>query len=114
MQNDHERRFFRVSNDPDEAPLQEHLIHGYEQRCDFYHAVSLIVARWHDRIGEAIDKRNGFLLLCFNDTPGGIPDEAWIPEYLLKPVPIPSYVLVNDSTSSSEITDEINRSFGFD
>lgn len=111
---DNERRFFRVSNNPDDAPLQEHLAHGYEHRYDFYHAVSIIVARWHDRVGEAIGKRNGFLLLRFNDTPGGKPDEAWIPEYLLQPVSIPVYARDNNSTSSSEITDEINYSFGFD
>ena len=74
----------------------------------------LLVARWRDRIGEAIDERHEFLLLRFHDTPGGVPDEAWLPRLVLKSVPVPDYMLEEESSSSDSINEELDKAFGFD
>ena len=79
------REFYIVSVDPRDAPLRDHLLHGYETRRDFYDALRALSARWRNRVGERVGERHGFLLLRFHDTPGGVPDEEWLPRYLLKP-----------------------------
>lgn len=107
-----ERRFYRVSGNPYDAPLRDHLLHGYEERRDFFVAVRQLCRLWKDREGEAIDSRHGFLLLRFHDTPGGKPDEAWIPDYLLKPVAVPDAFLEEEQGDDDEM--DIHSFFGFD
>lgn len=80
---DQDRSFYQVKSSTDDAPLRDYLLHGYESRQEFYLAVRKIVLRWRGRIGERIDEKHGFFLLRFHDTPGGKPDEEWIPKYLL-------------------------------
>ena len=107
-----ESLFYRVGHSPYDAPLDDYLTHGYENWRDFYNAVRRLTDRWHDRIGECIGERNGFLLLCFHDTPGGIPDEGWLPGYLLTAVEAPRAIRKSDSSDETE--GEINRAFGFE
>ncbi|MBR5395726.1 MAG: hypothetical protein IK144_11715 [Bacteroidaceae bacterium] len=107
-----DKKFYKVLSTIDRAPLRDHLLHGYEERHDFYLAVRKLAERWHDRIGERIDERHGHLLLRFHDTPGGVPDEAWIPTYLLDPADTPEYLLKMDSSDGTE--DELSKVFGFD
>ena len=107
-----DKKFYKVSSTIDRVPLRDHLLHGYEERQDFYMAVRKLTDRWHDRIGERIDERHGHYLLRFHDTPGGVPDEAWIPTYLLDPADTPEYLLKMDSSDGTE--DELSKVFGFD
>ena len=102
--------YFLVTSDPMSAPLRDHLLHGYEERRDFYLAVRKIVDSWKNRTGECVDERNGCLLLRFHDTPGGLPDEQWIPRYLLSPV-TEQQTVKPDGLSLQE--DELSRAFGF-
>lgn len=108
-----ERLFFRVTDDPWEAPLHDYLNYGYEERMDFYHAVKKIVGRWHDREGEAVGERHEFLRLRFCDTPGGRTEEAWLPRYLLQAIPMPEYVRERERPIDP-IEAEIDEAFGFD
>ena len=111
---DNNQKTFRVINRTElwYMRLPDHLEHGYEEEDDFRTALKKLVDHWHDRKGEAVEERNGHLLLRFYDTPGSTPDEAWLPSYLLQPV--------NDSRTKpdtqedSSIEKEINSSFGFD
>ncbi len=105
-----QRLFYKVSNDPDDAPLRDYLLHGYENRSDFYDAIRRLVRRWHDRVGERVGERHGFLRLRFHDTPGGRPDEAWIPVYLLKQAEAPVFKV----DERSDLEKEIDQAFGFD
>ena len=98
-----------MGSDPEAAPLEDFLMHGYEERLDFLRAVRRLTDRWHDRVGEAIDERNGFLLLRFHDTPGGRPDEAWLPLYLLTDAGV-----MPEEPPRDELEDEITEAFGFD
>jgi len=107
-----EGKFYRVSNDPYDAPLRDYLEHGFESRREYLDAVCRLVRLWHGRIGECIEERNGFRRLCFHDTPGGKPDEAWLPVYLLTETEAPEYMCEHIPTD--EIEEEINDAFGFD
>ena len=81
-------------------------------RREYLDAVCRLVRLWHDRLGECIEERNGFKRLCFHDTPGGKPDEAWLPVYLLTETEAPEYMC--EHISADEIEEEINDAFGFD
>lgn len=81
--------FYAVKQDLSRAPLREYLQHGYEEMCDFERALRKLMKRWKDRVGERIGERHGFFLLRFWDTPGGKPDEAWLPRYILKQITSP-------------------------
>lgn len=91
------------------APVSDHLMHGYESRQDFRLAVRQIVNRWKVRVGECVGERHGFLLLRFHDTPGGEPDEEWIPEYLLQEAGAPECAGQPDAAD-----DGLDALFGFD
>lgn len=108
-------QYYQVTSSISAAPLAEHLLHGYETRRSFREALSELVDRWHGRIGECIDERHGFLLLRFHDTPGGSPDEAWLPSYLLRPVAEPDHQDAGTSDAESDaLTKELDSIFGFD
>jgi hypothetical protein len=103
-----ERDRYRVRGDLKNAPLRDHMLHGYDSRTDFYRALRRLVERWKDRVGECIGERHGFMLLRFDDTPGGLPDEEWLPAYLLQPESGPA-------EACEELEDEeLDASFGFD
>lgn len=109
-----ERRFYRVTGSIDKAPLRDHLWHGYEEKADFRHALRQLAERWRGRVGEAVAERNGFLRLRFHDTPGGLPDEDWLPPYLLEPSPVPDYILEAERNRPDPIERELDEAFGFD
>lgn len=109
-----ERLFFEVAHNLQRAPLCDYLQHGYETRDLFEAALEKLVQRWHDRIGEQIDKRNDFLRLRFHDTPGGLPDEAWLPRYLLTSTEMPDYLVEPEKTEYDELEEELDRIFAFD
>lgn len=119
--------FYRVSDDMSRLPIKDYLDHGYETKSDFYQAASDLVERWrgregecieerawHGKDGEAIDQRHRALRLRFHDTPGGYPDEAWIPLYLLEPILTPEYAIHRDPTLDELIDRELDEAFGFD
>lgn len=98
--------FYLVDGTPESAPLRDHLEHGYESRRDFRTAVRDLLALWKGRIGECVEERHGFRLLRFHDTPGGMPDEAWIPVYLTRQAERPAYTYHEEPDETEEALDE--------
>lgn len=111
---DSERTFYEVENDLHRAPLAEYIANGFEEKYMFEEALHRLLQRWHDRIGEQVDERHGFVRLRFHDTPGGCPDEAWLPLYLVHPVDMPDYLKEPEHDERDEIERELDRIFGFD
>lgn len=103
--------FFQVCTSMDGLPVDDHLNHGYEVRQDFVLALRRLIDHWGGRVGERVGERNKFLQLRFHDTPGGRPDEAWLPLYMLKAVEKPDY-LQDDKLNDTE--EELDQAFGFD
>ena len=109
-----EGRFYKVL-DIDGAPLGDYQLHGYETRADFRRDLRALAGRWKGRVGECVGERHGFLLLRFHDTPGGTPDEKWVPRYLLEPVDMPEDHETQDDPERKDETDEaVDTAFGFD
>lgn len=94
----------------DKAPLSEHLWHGFEEKADFRLALRQLADRWKGRVGEAVEERNGFLRLRFHDTPSAIPDEDWLPLYLLEPTAMPDYLCWSDT---DPVERDLDDAFGF-
>jgi hypothetical protein len=103
--------YFRVASSMDGMPLDDHLHHGYEFREDFAAAIRRLLHYWGGRVGENVAERNKFLHLRFHDTPGGKPDEAWIPLYMLTPADKPAYIREKPETEPFEL--ELDSAFGF-
>lgn len=114
-------QFYCVTGDINSVPLDDYFDHGYDSRKDFLKAINELVKHWGGREGESIeefcppkvdgqnvDQRHRMIHLRFHDTPGGCPDEAWLPYYLLSPIPTPKYVRWHNRTSEEEIIDEID------
>lgn len=110
---DTERLFYKVEKDLHRAPLSDYISNGFEERWLFEEALRRLLERWSNRIGEQIDERHGFVRLCFHDTPGGCPDEAWLPLYMIYPVEIPDYLKDIDDDDHDEIEEELDRIFCF-
>ena len=108
-----ERQFYLVEGDLARAPLRDHLWYGYESGRDFRDALKELRSLWKGRTGECIDRRNGFMHLRFHDTPGGRPDEAWLPGFMLQAVPVPEYIL-EEEVLPSEVEQELDEALGFD
>jgi len=119
--------FYRVMKNMDRVPLRDYMDHGYETRQDFCDAVRELISRWggregecfeerawHGKEGEAIDQRHRALHLRFHDTPGGLPDEAWLPLYLLEPIPTPPGLIPHEPTEEELLQQEIDEALGFD
>lgn len=106
-------KFYLVTTRISGIPLSEHLEHGYEDKWDFLHAVQALASRWKGRIGECVGERHDFYLLRFHDTPGGKPDEEWIPKYILQPVDR-SECAGAGAVSPSEEQRELDDAFSFD
>lgn len=104
-------RLYTVVTDVWHLSLPGHLEHGYESRRDFFAAIRLLSDRWRGRVGEAVGERNGFRLLRFHDTPGGRPDEAWLPSFLLRDV-TDDYPGVRAAADPGD--EELDECFGFD
>ncbi len=105
--------YFLVASNLDDAPLDDYLLHGYEDRDLFRDALRKLLARYGGRTGQHIGERNGFLMLHFYDIPGGQPEEAWLPLYLLHPTDMPEYMAAMHEPVD-EITREVEEAFGFD
>lgn len=105
------RVFYQVACSTWDVRLPNPLEHGYETERDFRYAVAKLIDRWRDRIGECVGERNEFLLLRFHDTPGGVPDEEWLPRYILTPCDMPGYL--QESDSSDGTGGELTERFGF-
>jgi hypothetical protein len=103
--------FFTVTAEVSRNILRDHLLHGYETQREFENALRELIRRWRGRVGERIDERHDFFLLRFHDTPGGKPDEEWMPRYLLQNVAMPEYL--KESEAPDEMEEELNRAFGF-
>lgn len=106
-----DKTFYQVLSTIDQAPLRDYLLHGYETRRDFEDALRRLVRRWQGRTGECIDERHGFLHLRFHDTPGGKPDEAWLPHYILRQS---SIAISTEQDELNVDTEELDRIYGFD
>ena len=104
-------QFFTVETDIYHLRLPDPLEHGYECERDFRRALRALSERWKGRAGECVGERHGFLLLRFHDTPGGRPDEAWLPRYLLKGTDPPEWYYDEEP---DELEAEIDRAYGFD
>ena len=102
--------YFRVARTLEGLPLDDYLYHGYEEREDFAIALQRLLDRWAGRIGRQTGERNKFLLLSFPDTPGGKPDEAWLPLYMLTPCDEPSFVRARRKDPYEQ---ELDEAFGF-
>ncbi len=105
-------KFYEVTADMDRVPLRDHLMHGYETKQDFREAIYRLIRLWRGRVGECIGESHGFLHLRFHDTPGGRPDEARLPKYMLKEVDMPEYMRPEDPPD--DIVRELDEAFGFD
>ena len=103
--------YFQIAKTIDGLPLDNYLYHGYETRGDFTAALRRLLERWGGRIGRYAGGRNGFLLLRFPDTPGGVPDEAWMPIYMLTPCAVPPFAATTKPDPDEE---ELDRAFRFD
>lgn len=114
--------FYRVDSNISRVPLNDYLEHGYETRGEFLCSVESLVKRfggregecieercYHGCDGEAIDQRHRQMHLRFHDTPGGLPDMAWLPLYLLSPVPPPAGNCKRDITEDDERIHEIDK-----
>lgn len=101
--------YYVVVNNISHALINDHLQHGYADKWDFLAALKNILNLWQGRSGECVAERHGFLTLRFHDTPGGKPDEAKIPFYLLQPTAPPP-----PPEPVDEFQQEIDRAFGFD
>lgn len=106
--------FFRVSREVSGKTLDEHVSHGFEDRRAFQEALMKLTDRWGGREGEAVDERHDHLRLRFHDTPGGRPDEAWLPIFLLESCPRPDYLGDDSPTPLSKLEQELDEIFGFD
>lgn len=104
--------FYRVTDTIEAAPLSQYREHGYESRDEFRDALRDIVQRWKGRVGECISRRHEFLQLRFHDTPGGRPDEAWIPDYLTESTEMPEWIR-EAIKPVDPIERELDETFGF-
>ena len=108
-----DRKFYLVTTRIGGIPLSDHLNHGYEDKWDFLRAVEALARRWKGRVGERVGERHDFYLLRFHDTPGGIPDEEWLPKYILQETDKPD-CLVEMEKEPSEMEKALDEAFGFD
>jgi hypothetical protein len=105
--------YYVVTVDLRRAPLADYLMHGYQSRWDFEKALRRLANNWKDRVGQCINKRHGFMLLRFHDTPGCRPDEEWFPQFLLLQTSMPEY-LVERLKEPDPGEQELDEAFGFD
>ena len=104
--------YYTITTTMRNVPLREHLQHGFEFEDDFRRAIRELMERWRGRIGECVGEKNGFLVLRFHDTPGGIPDKARLPRYILEPCDAPPYARYKEP--EDEMQREIDEAFGFE
>ena len=102
--------YYRVASDIWCVPFRDHLEHGFETKYAFRKAAQNLIDRWHDREGKAIGLKNNFVLLRFCDSAGNLPEEAWLPDFLLTQIPMPEYL---NTPEHDETEEEMNEAFGF-
>lgn len=114
--------FYHVGKDMNRVPLGDYMDHGYESRKEFREAIEELIDRWggrdgecieerayHGKEGEAIDERHIQLHLRFPDTPGARPDQAWLPRYLLTPIPTPEQFKWREKTEKELAEEELHK-----
>ncbi len=114
--------FYHVGKDMSRVPLGDYMDHGYESRKEFREAIEELIDRWggrdgecieerayHGKEGEAIDERHIQLHLRFPDTPGARHDQAWLPRYLLTPVPTPEQFKWREKTEKELAEEELHK-----
>ena len=115
--------FYRVNASIDGAPLRDCLLHGYDTRGNYESSMWQLVRKWRGRIGEAVEVRHyehsledtDLIRLRFHDTPGGRPDEAWLPRFLLTKTDMPDYLrAAEESSDYDSMEEELDRAYGFD
>ena len=111
MEVNSERRFYRVIKDLWHLRLPNPLERGFESELSMRKALRRIVDDWGGRTGEEISRKHDQVRLCFWDTPGGRPDEAWIPDYMLEPAEMPEYC---KPVERDEFVEELDIALGFD
>lgn len=104
-----EPTYYLVEDDDSKWPTEQHLEHGYEDEWDYFRAIKRLVNRWKGRVGERIGDRNDFVLLSFPDTPGGKPDLAWLPVFILRRTAEPDFL---KDKNPDEIA--LDQAFGFE
>ena len=102
-------KYYRVATNLKGVPLQDHLKHGFELKEEFVELLQRLLNRWKGRTGECVGMKNGLLRLRFPDTPGGRPDEAWVPPYLLTETDDPC---IQQPVRRKK--KEVDEAFGFD
>ena len=107
-------RYYSVVTDFWRSPLPDPLEYGYECGRDFRHALWQLADKWKGRTGECVGECHGFLLLRFHDTPGGRPDEAWMPPCLLREAEAPPRARQDDPDESDGADGELDAALGFD
>ena len=107
-------KYYSVITDMWHLKLPDPLENGYESMEDFRRSIRRLSDFWKGRVGVIIAERNNFVRLQFVDTPGGRFDEAWIPKYLIKEVPIPDFIRDYVPEEIDPIEEEINHIYGFD
>lgn len=107
------RYFYRVitSDDLWDLRLPDPLEYGYEDKRTFKQAIQRLTERWQRRVGEGVGARHKFILLRFCDSVGGMREEAWMPNFLLKPIPMPDHLRPQER---NELEEEINETLGFE
>lgn len=106
-------KYYRVISNLYQIRLPDPLEYGYEYRSDFSRALWKLIDLWKKRVGECINERNGFLQLRFHDTPGGKPDEAWVPGCLLVEEEHPEYVAPAPPEEPDDFEKELDSIIGF-
>ena len=104
-------KFYTVVESVRQDIVRDYLSHGYSERSYFSAALRKLLDRWRKRTGECIGERNEFLLLRFHDTPGGLPDEEWIPTYILQESARPDYM---DADKKDDFEREVDEAYGVD
>ena len=106
-------KLYRVIPNLYHTKVPDNLEFGYETKELFRDALRRLLDRFACRTGECIGDRHGFLRLRFHDTPGGRPDEAWMPMCLIRDtgevMPEP-----DEPDEQDELIREIDEAMGFE
>ena len=92
--------FPRVHLDPHE--------YGYESLYDLYDALVKLHEQWHDKSGECINARHGFVQIRFRNEYGHY-DDVWMPRFMVEKTPDRT-----NSDADDDVEQFLDEVFGFD